>query len=232
MPDFERLIHLRAARYPLQYIIGTVDFMGFELAVRPGVFIPRPETEILVETILGIAGKMDGTKERLRILDLCTGSGNIAISLTKFLKAVNIIASDVSGEALKTAEENITKHNSGDIRLIESDLFSSIGQETFDIIASNPPYVADADFDTLMPELMHEPRISLSGGEDGLRFYKRILDEAYPHLNDGGHLILEIGYNQAKDIKETLDTDRYFLKGIIKDYNGVDRVMALRKRNG
>ncbi|PIU42039.1 MAG: peptide chain release factor N(5)-glutamine methyltransferase [Candidatus Omnitrophica bacterium CG07_land_8_20_14_0_80_42_15] len=224
---FERLVHLRGTRYPLQYITGLVDFMGLDLKVKPGVFIPRPETEILVENA---TRRVSGNPF---ILDLCTGSGNIAVSLAKFLEGATVMASDISDDALKIAEDNIKLHKRNNIKLIKSDLFENIDEYRIDLIISNPPYVAEEDFESLMPELLYEPISSLYGGSDGLYFYRKIFDKASFFLAKDGYLIVEIGYNQIEQIKNILSvSNKLFVEEVVKDYNGIDRVVVIRRKNG
>ena len=245
MLEYYRLIALRATRYPLQYIIGSAGFMGFEFTVRPGVFIPRPETELLVETVLELVNSPQSTVHRkdhvrgpwtvdrgLRILDLCTGCGNIAISLTKLQKTVKIIASDSSDIAVEVAKENAARHGCGSIAVIKSKLFAALYVKEFDIIVSNPPYVPSMDLANVMPELAFEPREALDGGEDGLRYYRRIFNEAPSFLANDGHLIVEIGDNQREALHHMIDHRQYRLCNIVKDYNGSDRVMVIRRHDG
>jgi release factor glutamine methyltransferase len=233
--EFYRLVDLRAQRYPLQYLLGSVQFMGLDFKVTPGVFIPRPETELLVETTINIINThyaLRTTHDETCVLDLCTGCGNIAISLTKLSKAVKIIASDISEEALKVAEENKVLHDCNNLALVKSDLFNAIYVKKFDIIVANPPYVAESDFEHLMPELAHEPKHALDGGERGLRYYMRIFDEAPSFLKKSGYLIVEVGDDQVTALRELLETAPYVLDGIVKDYRQCDRVMVLRLTDG
>jgi len=225
--EFERLVHLRGTRFPLQYILGATNFMGLELKTKTGVFIPRPETEILVEKALQIIGD-----KPLQILELCTGCGNIAISLTKLANVDKIIASDVSEEAISLAKENAALHDCKNVEFLVSDLFKSIQTSKFDIIISNPPYVAGGDFDTLAQELLHEPSAALYAGTDGLDFYRRILSEAEKFLTQDGCIVLEIGQGQLEGIKQIVNSENLFIKEAVKDYNQIDRVIVVGKNNG
>lgn len=229
---FDKFVKLRAKRYPLQYITGTTDFMGLRLNVRPGVFIPRQETELLVEKTIDIAKGFKCGLGDFRILDMCTGSGNIAISLTKFLNAVKIIAADISPAALEVARENIALHKCHNIELVKSDLFYNLPEDKFDIIVSNPPYVSEEDFINLEPELLYEPKTALYAEKDGLKFYRKILEKAGMFLKENSYLILEVGYNQAEALKRIFDSSAYLLEDIVKDYNNIERVMIFRRRNG
>jgi len=232
LSEFEHLIRLRGKRYPLQYITGSSCFMGLELEVGPGVFIPRPETELLVEIALVIARRIQRPVGAVRILDLCAGCGNIAITLRKCLGAVRVTACDISDEALRAARRNAASHGCGDIETVKGDLFGSLGKRQFDLIVSNPPYVAEEDFKGLMPELHHEPSIALSGGTDGLEIYKRLFREGAPFLGKDGSIVLEMGYGQQEPIKEIADSEGYFVADIVKDYNGIDRILVAGRRNG
>lgn len=219
---------------PVQYIIGKTEFCGLEFLVNEDVLIPRPETEMLVESTLGILKEGRRAGDELSILDLCTGSGNIAIALTKNLHDCKIVASDISKNALLTARRNAAMNGvSEDINFVESDLFRNI-EGRFDIIVSNPPYIARHEFPELQQEVLKEPRIALDGGEDGLDFYRRIITDAPGHLKDNGYLIVEIGYGQLRSIEN-------IIRGVTgmkpvevkKDFNGIDRVVVVKaKRNG
>ncbi len=154
-----------APHTPIQYIVGKTEFCGIDFAVDERVLIPRPETELLVEKVIELAGVCG---RDLRILDLCTGSGNIAITLTKALTNCRIVASDISEDALDVARSNAAKNGvSGRVEFVRSDLFTDVAG-SFDIIASNPPYIARAEFGSLQKEVLREPRIALDGGDDGL----------------------------------------------------------------
>ncbi len=210
---------------PLQYILGKVEFMGLELKVNEDVLIPRPETEILVETALKYAGNEKSPK----ILDLGTGSGCIAIALAKNLADTKIDASDISPEALRMAKQN-AELNKAKINFIQSDLFKGLRNKQYAIIVSNPPYVEEAQIGRLQPELRFEPRVALSGGMDGLDFYRRIITESADYLNRNGLLIMEIGFGQRPGLEKIfLDSEKLRIIEVIKDYNNIDRVIVARK---
>lgn len=211
---------------PIQYILGKTEFMGLELKVNPSVLIPRPETEILVETALSYIKK----EKPARILDLGTGSGCIAISLFKNLLDCEIDAGDISTEALELAGENACLHGAK-INFIRSDLFGSLKNKEYGIIISNPPYVEEEQIIKLQPELQFEPRIALAAGTDGLSFYRQIVSEAGNYLKKNGLLIMEIGFGQAKALGKLFSEANNKLKliEIIKDYNNIDRVIVARK---
>jgi len=215
---------------PVQYIIGHTDFCGLDIMVDKRVLIPRPETELLVEAaaklVCGFAGlRVCGCN----ILDLCTGSGAIAIALTKTLPDCKIVASDISEEALALAKLNASKLGAGNnIEFVSSDLFNKI-RGRYDIIVSNPPYIARFEFEALQKEVLKEPRLALDGGEDGLDFYRRIAQEAPGYLNSGGYLVLETGFGQAGEITRIIDGAGSFkVTGIKKDFNNIDRVIIAK----
>ncbi len=222
----------RIAGEPIDYILGKTEFMGLELKVNKDVFIPRPETEILVETVLRMA---QGRRYRAQaILDLGTGSGCVAISLAKFLSDIKIIATDISSEALEIAQYNTSLNDVDDkIRFISSDLFTqyAIRNTQYDIIVSNPPYVATAEIKELQSEISYEPRIALDGGRDGLDFYRKIIIQAPGYLRAGGFLIMEIGFNQIGEVKNIFQKYGNFkVLEVIKDYNHIERVVVAQKK--
>lgn len=208
---------------PIQYIVNEQEFMGLKFFVNENVLIPQPDTEILVEEII------NNYKERkIKILDLCTGSGCIAISLKKYLPQAEIFASDISEKALNIAQNN-AKQNNTEINFIKSDLFQNL-QDKFDIIVSNPPYIKTDIIKTLDEEVQNEPIIALDGGNDGLDFYEKILKEAYNYLKDEGKLYLEIGYDQKEDLINLYKNDkRYKNIECIKDLANNDRVIIIEK---
>lgn len=212
----------RCTREPLQYIIGTTSFMGLDFLVSPAVLVPRPDTEILVEEIL------KDLHSGSRILDMCTGSGCIVISLLNYSNECEGVGVDLSEAALE-----IAKHNAKMLlpdkkcHFIKSDLFEMVPVDNkFDIIVSNPPYIASAVIDELMPEVRdYEPRMALDGTEDGLYFYRKIVDESVEYLKDGGLLAFEIGYDQGEAVKHLMTEKGYIEVEIVKDYSGLDRVV-------
>ena len=204
---------------PLWYCIGNTEFYGYKLNVNENVLIPRPETELLVENAL------KEISEKSKVLDLCTGSGAIAIAVKKKSGAI-VTAVDVSNKALKVAKVN-AKQNCAEIEFIESDMFSELSdgkERKFDVIISNPPYIKSQDISTLDKEVKDfEPVLALDGGKDGLDFYKIIAKNAKSHLNEGGLLFLECGYDQAEQVKNLI-VDAKSIE-IIKDYSGIDRIV-------
>lgn len=215
---YEEVIATRAKHIPLQYITGTQEFMGLEFAVNPNVLIPRQDTETLVEQALTYV------REDSRVLDMCTGSGCILISLLHMKKGAMGVGVDVSEEALATAKENGARHEV-DAQWIHSDLFAGV-EGDFDVIVSNPPYIATAVIEELMPEVVeHEPYRALDGHEDGLFFYREICKDAPRFLKTGGTLLYEIGYDQGKAVAELMREAGFVDVSVIKDYAGNDRVV-------
>lgn len=232
---------------PLQYIIGKENFFGLDFIVNENVLIPRPETEVLVETALHLVDVVRTTQYAVRILDLCTGSGNIAISLmvrlcspsmpskakgrvealTKNNSCCRIVASDISEGALEVAKENAASNGVfDDIVFIKSDLFKDI-EGRFDLIVSNPPYIAQNEFDALPKEVLKEPRRALDGGPDGLDFYRRIFLELPRYLKHGGYCVIEIGFGQLAAIKDIIENTKEFeLIEVKKDQYAIDRVVV------
>lgn len=215
---------------PIQYILGKAEFMGLDFKVNRNVLIPRPETEILVETTIRFSSVINKNKKSpLRILDLCTGSGCIAVSLAASIAAAEVTASDISRAAINTACVNARNHKVK-INFILSNLFSTIASSNYDIIVSNPPYISSAEFVCLQPEIYFEPRIALDAGDDGISFYRRIIKDAPAYLKKNGFLIMEMGYNQSDRISELIEKSRCFcVEEIVKDYSGIKRVMVAKK---
>lgn len=229
---FDSFIERRIRREPAQYITGETEFRGLAFKVTRDTLIPRPETELLVDAALDAASSLRGA-ETLTAVDLCTGSGCIAVSFAKEFQECRVLATDISGAALNVAKENAKKHGvSNRIEFIEGDLFTPLeGKKAhLHLILSNPPYVSDAEMKTLEPEVADwEPQAALRGGADGLLYYRRIIEGAPAHLLPNGRLIIEIGWGQAARIRELLDNSGRFTKiSIIKDYAGVERVVTAR----
>lgn len=220
--EYERYVEaleMRAKHMPLQYITGTTEFMGLEFDVDDNVLIPRADTEILVEEVmrLGLSG--------MRILDVCTGSGCILLSLLHYSNECKGVGIDISDKALEVASHNAEKLGLN-ATFVKSDMFESLSDEKFDIIVSNPPYIQTEVIEGLDIEVKdYEPRLALDGDSDGLKFYRIIAKEAGAHLLPEGHLFLEIGYDEGEDVKELLSNDGYREISIIKDYAGLDRVV-------
>lgn len=213
---FQSLLGRRLTHEPLQYILGTVEFMGLTLFVTPDALIPRYDTEILCEEALRRA------RGDMRVLDLCTGTGAIALTLKKHANC-QVFASDISEKALALAQKN-AQSNALDVNFRLGDLFAPFHGEAFDMIVSNPPYISAADMLTLSPEVLREPHLALHGGEDGLIFYRRIAADAPRHLAPGGWLLFEIGCDQGAQVSALLAKDFENIQ-VVKDLNGLDRVV-------
>ena len=214
---------------PIQYILNKQEFMGFEFYVDENVLIPQPDTEILVEEVVDISKKINNYSNELRVLDMCTGSGAIAISLSKLIENASVSASDISDGALNVAKENAIK-NSVNIEFYKSDLFNDISKNVkFDIIVSNPPYIQTEVIKGLSKEVQSEPFIALDGGEDGLVFYREIIKNAKDYIIEDGYLALEIGYDQKESVTNLLRENGY--KNIYSktDLAGNDRVVVGQK---
>ena len=226
LDKFRSAVLRRSKREPLQYILGQWGFWSLDFAVSPGVLIPRQETEHLVECALKFAGLTD------KILDLCTGSGNIVISLAKELPDASFWATDISDEAIKLARDNAKVHGLLErISFLEGDLFDPLRSQEyhFDLMVCNPPYIPTGQIDKLQPEIKDfEPRIAVDGGKDGLDFYRRLIPGAIPFLKSSGYLIMEIGSNQANDVQDMMKHLDYQDIAVFKDYAGQERVVVGR----
>ena len=216
-------IRQRAEHIPLQQLTGEQDFMGLTFSVNEHVLIPRQDTEILVEEVL------KELHDRMRILDMCTGSGCILLSLLHYSNDCEGLGVDLSAEALEVAGQNVLKvltpEKAEHAHFLQSDLFEKV-EGKFEIIVSNPPYIASAEVEKLMPEVRdHEPRMALDGTEDGLHFYRRIIKEAGNHLVNSGMLFFEIGYDQGQAVSELMRAGGYREVQVVQDYAGLDRVV-------
>ncbi len=214
---------------PIQYITNKQEFMKLDFYIDKNVLIPQPDTEILVEEVIKYCSNNSGTQ--FNILDLCTGSGAIAVSLAKYIDNCEIVATDISTKAIQVAKLNAEKnlvHNK--IKFIESDMFENIDINNFDIIVSNPPYIEANVIPTLSKEVQNEPKIALDGGIDGLKFYRIIVNKSSEYLNDNGKIFLEIGYNQKDSVFQLIkNSGKYEKFECIKDLAGNDRVIIIEK---
>ena len=222
---YNQLIEERAAHIPLQHLTGNQEFMGINFKVNENVLIPRQDTEILVEEVIKY---INSQERKVKVLDMCTGSGCIAISIDKLCDNAQVVGADISKKALEIAEIN-NKENSAGVDFIESDLFENI-KECFDVIVSNPPYIESEKIEKLMPEVRDfEPRIALDGTKDGLEFYRNICNNLSRYLKEQGAVFFEIGYNQGRSVSKILNEQGFEKVKIIKDYSQNDRVVfALR----
>lgn len=221
---FEDAVAMRTDHIPLQHITGVQNFCGFDFKVDERALVPRFDTEVLVEKV------SDYVKDNeMRILDMCTGTGCIAIALDKMCEHAKVVASDILEEALALATENNEKLGAN-VEFVKSDLFDEIGG-LFDVIISNPPYIKTDEIEELMEEVkVHDPRLALDGDVDGLKFYRIISASAISYLKIGGRIFYEIGYDQASDVKTILEGFGYTDIEVIKDLSGNDRVITATKR--
>lgn len=238
----------RAAGKPAAYIVGEKEFMGLPFYVSESVLIPRPDTEVVAEEAIriievggafehGVSGgesrKPEGAYGGVpKILDLCTGSGALAVSLAHYLKNAEVTATDISVEALEVAEKN-AERNGTTVRFLQGDLFEPVPEgETFDLIISNPPYIPSEEIEKLEKNVKdYEPRLALDGGGSGLDFYRRIVPEAADYLKPGGALVLEIGFDQAEDLHKLGEgTGVYEDFAVLQDLAGLDRVVTMKKK--
>lgn len=211
-------IERRAKGEPTQYVLGKAYFMGLEYAVDSRVLIPRQDTELLCETALEYAGM----HECKTALDLCTGSGALAVALNK-LGNLAVTATDLSADALAVAQENAHR-NDAQVRFLQGDLTKALSvEDRFDLIVCNPPYLTQSEMNDLQSEVRKEPAMALFGGDDGLLFYKRLAQEAKAHLNAGGCLMMEIGCEQGRSVPELFCG---WSTEVLRDLNGLDRVVT------
>jgi len=234
---YKELINERIRHVPLQYITRHVEFMSLDFVVDKRVLIPRPETEILAETVLENSHDKQHSNRKIIIMDIGTGSGNIAVSLAKNLSNVKIYASDISQEALEIAKENVRRHKVVDkVHLLNGDLFSAfishIDPGSVDFIVSNPPYVSESEWKNLEPELRdNEPREALVAGKDGLCFHIQIIRDASDWLVPDGYLVIEIGETQANTIIKLMESEGHYKDiEISKDLQGKERVISARRK--
>lgn len=217
--EYEHVLRKRAEHIPLQYIVGRTEFMGLTFKVNSSVLIPRQDTETLVEEALKAA------KPGMKVLDLCTGSGCIIISMLHHGRELEGCASDISRHAVNVAKEN-AKLNQVAVSFEISDLFDRI-KGKYDMIISNPPYIRTEEITKLMPEVQNfEPYDALDGKEDGLFFYRRIVEEAGMYLNPGGYLMFEIGHDQGADVSAMMEQAGYRNVRVVPDLAGNDRVVT------
>ena len=224
---FGALLDRRVAREPVHYLVGEREFWSLPLTVDRRVLVPRPETELVVETALRLA------PAARRILDVGTGSGAIAAALARELPAARVWASDVTADALAVARANLARHAPG-VVLVRGDLLAPFRTAAFDLVAANPPYVTDAALGGLAPEVRdHEPRVALAAGPDGLAALGRLVAEAPRVLAPGGWLVMEVGAGQAAAVRRLAEASgRYVRIEVVRDHAGIERVLALRLGGG
>ena len=231
---FQHLLARRLRREPLAYITGKREFWSREFAVTPEVLIPRPETELLIETVLRLVAQShtNSLQPPMRVLDIGTGSGCIAITLAKELPTVELWAVDLSSAALTIALANARHHGVEQrINFLQGDLFSAIPEDSrFDVVVSNPPYIARDELTALQPEVRDwEPQAALDGGNDGLAFYRRLVNDSPKHLRPSGWLIMELGAGQCSIVMRLIQAQSNFRESFcVQDYAGFNRVIAAR----
>ena len=231
---FSDMIRKRCTHYPLQYILGETCFMGYTFKCRENVLIPRYDTENLVAA----AAESINSPDSLQVLDMCTGTGCIGISfyMERLKKGVRdkVTLADISDDAIAAATENRKLFGEScieDVEIIKTDLFSGLGGRKYDVLLSNPPYIPTEECDKLETDVRdYEPRLALDGDIDGLSFYKRIISEMGEYLNDNSYIYMEIGYDQYEGVRKLMEDAGYDDISLIKDLNGLDRVVSCRKR--
>jgi release factor glutamine methyltransferase len=222
LTGYRELIKRRLGGEPVAYLLGEHEFWGLPFYVDPSVLVPRPDTETVIEVARGLRTDRSAP---CRVLDLCTGSGAIAVSLAKELTAARVVATDVSDEAVALARRNAERNGFADrIEVRAGDLWSAVKDERFDLIASNPPYIASSVIPTLAAEVRKEPVLALDGGADGLTFYDRICAGAREHLEPGGALVVEHGFDQADAVRARFEAAGFQRVTLVHDLGKNPRV--------
>ena len=230
-----RLLQRRAKGEPVQYIIGHIEFLGLTINVGKGVLIPRPETELLAEEAIRAVGSQEAavnnkTTNLFSCLDICTGSGCIALALAKAFPGAAIYGTDLSKEALSFAKKNAKANDLENAMFLLGSLFEPVKGMTFDLITANPPYIRRDEIETLQPEIRDwEPVAALDGGQDGMDFCRAILSSAGDYLAPGGRAFLELGYDQAEDVKKIAKRQGFNDVAVINDYAGIGRILTVRR---
>jgi release factor glutamine methyltransferase len=232
LDSFRELIKRRGQREPLQHIVGSTSFCGLEISVNRHILVPRPETELLAEKGWTFLNSSPSTinHQLSTALDLGTGSGCLGIALAAHCSGAQIVATDISADALELARQNAIRHNVlNRIDLLQGDAFKALASaKHFDLIISNPPYIPTAEIQTLQIEVReHDPRLALDGGPDGLVFYRRISAEAKPFLKPGGKIMLEFGDGQAEAIGKIFESEKWIVEAIVEDYNQRPRILIV-----
>ena len=231
--QLEILIQKRSQRIPLQHLVGSVGFYGLDVQVSPNALIPRPETELLVETVIKTIHSHKRQNEPVKLLDLATGTGCIALALAKELPMAQVWGLDISEDALNLARKNAS--NSGlekRVTWIHSDMWRSIKDpdQKWDYLISNPPYIPSHEIDELEPEVRdHDPKLALDGGQDGLDFYRLLANQADRWISQSGFIFLECGKDQADDIKKLFKSASWFADQVVRDYNNIQRILVFRR---
>jgi release factor glutamine methyltransferase len=227
----KRLLQRRVKGEPVQYIIGHIEFLALIIRVGKGVLIPRPETELLVEEVIrAISSQQSAVSSKevksLSLLDLCTGTGCIALALAKEFPDAEVYGTDLSKEALAYAKKNAKTNDIKNVKFIQGSLFEAVKGKKFDIITANPPYIRRDEIETLQSEIRDwEPVAALDGGMDGMDFYRVILSAAGRYLNPNGFIFLELGYDQAEDVQKIARSEGFSEVMVINDYAGIGRIL-------
>jgi release factor glutamine methyltransferase len=234
---FQAFVARRGTQEPLAYLTGEREFWSLSLAVRPGVLIPRPDTEWVVETALRYARQLLRDRSRCRVVDIGTGSGNIAVAVAASLGTTVVIGIDISPQALEVAQRNAQACQvASRVHFIRGDFLSPFSplRARFDLLLSNPPYIAGGEFPALPVTVRcYEPHEALEGGRDGLKFYRRLFAEGPQYIADDGIAIVEVGYRQGGDVSRLLvQSQQWELLEIVKDYSSIDRVVVAQHRRG
>jgi len=217
------LVKRRRAREPIAYLRGEREFYGRTFRVDPRVLIPRPDTEALVDVALERSAHVSLS---MRLLDLCTGSGCVAVTMARQRPTSRVVATDISLDALAVARDNALRLGAYNVELRASDLFAAV-PERFDVVTANPPYIATAEVETLMPDVRDfEPRLALDGGDDGLELIRRIVTRAPDHLHPGGVLAMEVGAGEAPAVRELFEAVGFHDVRVDRDYGKIERVVS------
>jgi release factor glutamine methyltransferase len=231
----DNMVNRRRRREPLQYILGDTDFLGLKISVGPGVLIPRPETELMGEyAVKALSSQLSALSSKNRytsILDLCTGSGCLALAIAQSFPESSITAVDISEDALHYARNNAELNNINNIKFLKGHLFNVLENDiSFDFIISNPPYIRSMAIEALQPEIKDwEPVNALDGGDDGMDFYRKIISEARGYLKDNGTIMFELGIDCADSVAVMFEESGYSQITIKKDYAGIERIISAQK---
>jgi release factor glutamine methyltransferase len=232
IPMIDELLTRRSKREPLQYVIGYTEFFGLKIKVGSGVLIPRPETELLAEQAIKTISNFEFRISNFKILDLCTGTGCLALALAREFPDAKVYGTDTSEIAIGYAKENAGLNGIKNVKFIKGSLFEPFkgSTDTFDLIVSNPPYIRSDDIKSLQAEIRDwEPVEALDGGEDGLDYYRIIIPEARNYLKGYGCLMLELGISQADAVKQMAKNAGFQNISLIKDYAGIERILILKR---
>jgi release factor glutamine methyltransferase len=236
--DIDKIIERRKGREPLQYIFGETDFFGLKIRLGPGVLVPRPETELLVEEAVKIISNVEFNNSKMSFLDLCTGSGAIAIALARSFPDSEVFGTEISEIAIKYAVENAEINGIKNVTFLQGSLFEPVqklrldygSRPAFDLITANPPYVRSSDMGGLQPEIRDwEPAGALDGGKDGLDYYRAIIPEAGNYLKENGALLFEVGAGQADAVKKVASDAGYHGISVIRDCAGIERIVIMAR---